>query len=392
MDAYFFWLAAITLFFLLVCGLEGLRGARKIAWLDSVSPLEGKDLPLVSVIIPALNEEENIREALSSVLALDYPNLEILAVNDRSTDSTGDILDEMAHHYPRLKVIHLKTLPPGWLGKSHALYRGAQQAGGRYLLFTDADVVMERSTLRRALKRMLEQNADHLTLFFKAVLPSSILQMVVIEFGAALVSFLKPWKAADPKSACSIGIGAFNLVRAEAYRNAGGHERIRLCPLDDIMLGRLLKDQGGRQECLYGYHFISVKWYGSLSEMTRGLMKNTFAALEYSFLRLCILTIIQLAVSIWPVWALLVTDGAVFLINLLIVLLQGLFFVIAALFAGISPFHAVWFPITPYILLYMTWKAVLSTLFHGGIVWRDTFYPLTDLKAERYLPKVPSKR
>jgi glycosyltransferase involved in cell wall biosynthesis len=376
----FFWLAVITLVGLTVLGAEGTYGSMKIKWLDDVIPLEGENLPLVSVIIPALNEEENIRKALHSLLALDYKPLEIIVLNDRSTDTTGEILDELERCDQRLKVIHIKELPTGWLGKNHALYHGARQASGQYFLFSDADVVMEPSTINRAMAYLLKQRIDHVTLFFKAVLPSSLLMMVAIEIAVGLVAYLRPWKAADPKSKSSIGIGAFNLVRAESYWQAGGHKSIRLCPVDDVYIGRLLKKYGFRQECLYGNNFISVKWYNSLSEMTHGLLKNTFAALEYSFSRLCILSVLQVLVSIWPWWALFFLSGPARVVNLIIIVITGLFFTVAALKSNISPKHVVWFPLTPYIRLYMTWKAVLWTLWKGGIIWRGTFYPLKELK------------
>lgn len=376
----FFWLGVITLTGLLAFGAEGTYGSMQIKWLDDVSPLNEGEMPPVSVIIPALNEEENIRKALLSLLALEYKPLEIIVLNDRSTDKTGEILEEMAALDDRLKIIHIQELPKGWLGKNHALYLGAQQASGQYFLFSDADVVMKPSTLQRSMAYITRQNIDHLTLFFKAVLPSSLLLMVAIEIGVGLVAYLRPWKAADPKSKSSIGIGAFNLVRADSYWRAGGHKSIRLCPLDDVKLGRLLKKQGFRQDCLYGNNFISVKWYKSLEEMTQGLLKNTFAALDYSFLKLCILSMLQVLVSIWPWWALFLLEGPARLVNLVIVLVTGIFFVLAALKSNISPKHIIWFPLTSYIRLYMTWKAVLWTLIKGGIVWRGTFYPLEDLK------------
>lgn len=376
------WLALATIVFLLAGGVQGLLGARRISWLREVPPLRHR-LPSVSVVIPALNEEEAIRRALTSVLALDYRPLEIIVVNDRSTDRTGEILDRMAREHPGLTVIHLSELPAGWLGKNHALMRGAALARGEYLLFMDADVVVEPTTLRRAMARMLAGRLDHLTLFFTAVLPSSLLKMVVLEFGVALISYVKPWKAPDPDADNFVGIGAFNLVRAEAYRAVGGHAPIRLCPIDDMMLGKLLKRGGFRQESLFGYGFVKVRWYGSIREMARGLMKNTFAALEYRVTGLVLLTLLQGAVSIWPFWALFLTSGATRLLNVGAILLQGVFLVRAAKFSGIHPLHVIWFPLTPYIRLYMTWKACLSTLAAGGITWRDTFYPLEELKKNR---------
>jgi cellulose synthase/poly-beta-1,6-N-acetylglucosamine synthase-like glycosyltransferase len=380
---FLLFLSVATFIGIAVFGLQGFRGARRMKWLDDIAPLDDECRPSVSIIIPALNEEKNIRTALLSVLALDYRPLEIIVVNDRSTDATGAILEEISGLHPQLKVMHVSELPGGWLGKNHALHLGAGRARGEYLLFTDADVVMEPSTLKRAMARMRARNLDHLTLFFRAVLPSSLLQMVVIEFGVSLISYLQPWKAADPGSDKFIGIGAFNLVRTAAYRKSGGYEAIRLCPLDDIMLGKLLKMHGFVQECLYGYHFIAVKWYGSIREMISGLRKNTYAALDYSFLRLCVLTCLQLIFSIWPPWALFLTEGATRLGNLAVIVLQAILFVMAALYSGIACRHVIWFPLTPYIRLYMTWKAVLTTILQQGIVWRGTFYSLQELKKGR---------
>ncbi len=381
---FFFWLALATLAALITFGINGILGARRIRRLDDIPPGMNGRWPSVSIIIPALNEEEHIEEALGSVLALDYEPLEIIVVNDRSTDATGAILEKMARCSPRLTVLHVKHLPSGWLGKSHALHCGAERAGGELLLFTDADVMLEPSTLKRAVAAMGRDNLDHLTLFFRAQLPSSLLRMVVLEFGVVLVAFLRPWQVRDPASGSFIGIGAFNLVRASGYRRAGGHLPIRLCPLDDIMLGRLLKSRGLRQDCLYGTRFVTVPWYASLQEMSSGLMKNTFAALDYRVTRLFLLTLLQLAGSIWPVWALALTHGPTRLLNGVIVLLQGTFFVIAARYSGMEGRDVLWFPVTPYLRLAMAWKAVLVTLWRGGIVWRGTFYSLKELKKGKF--------
>jgi hypothetical protein len=204
--------------------------------------------------------------------------------------------------------------------------------------------------------------------------------MVVIEFGISLISFLKPWKANTAKKNYFIGIGAFNLVKTSSYMRAGGHKAIRLCPLDDIMLGRLMKMQGCKMECLYGYRFISVRWYSSIISMTRGLMKNTYAALEFSFARLCLLSGLQIAISVWPQWALFFTSGWTWVVNAGILIFQAVLFTVAARYSDMSPKHVIWFPLTPYIRLYMTWWAVLKTISKKGIIWRDTFYSLQELK------------
>ncbi len=378
----FFGLSILTLVLVLAFSLEMALGTRRIKKLSAIAPeLHGPE-PAVSIIIAALNEEQTINAAMESLIQLDYDNLEIIAVNDRSTDDTGKLLDELACRHPKIRVIHISKLPANWLGKHHALQQGAKGARGDLLLFSDADVKLEPSTLKRAVHWMQAKNLDHLTLLFAAELRGSLLNMVVIEFGVNLVGFLKPWKASDPKSARSIGIGAFNLVRRSAYEEIGGHRKIAMSPIDDVMLGVLLKNHGYRQECLHGAQFVKVPWYHSLPAMIRGLEKNSFAALDYSLTKVVAATLFIATVSIWPYWAVLLTSGPTRLINCAIIGCHLLLFGTAAHFAGIPKKHLVWLPVSTYIRLYTLWRAVIVTLRRGGITWRGTFYPLSALKSQ----------
>src|SRR3569832_996684 len=161
MGIFLFLLALATLIAPLAPAIQVHIGNKSIRSLRALPPLTGP-LPRVSIVIPARNEERNLEEALRSILALDYDNLEIDVVDDRSTDRTGEILDRMAAAEPRLRIVHVRELPPGWLGKNHALWLGAEKATGEYLLFTDADIVMDPSTLRRAVGLMLSDGLDHL--------------------------------------------------------------------------------------------------------------------------------------------------------------------------------------------------------------------------------------
>ena len=148
-------LGCITLLVWTVATVQLLIGGRRIERLERIAPISNLQMrdagaPRISIVIPACNEERNIEEALASVLAQDYPDFEVIALDDRSTDTTGAILDRMAERNPRLRVLHIRSLPEGWLGKNHALQYGADRAQGSLLLFTDADVVMEATVLRRA--------------------------------------------------------------------------------------------------------------------------------------------------------------------------------------------------------------------------------------------------
>jgi glycosyltransferase involved in cell wall biosynthesis len=337
--------------------------------------------PRVSILIPARDEERNIEEALRSVLAQDYEPLEIVVIDDRSTDRTGEILAHLAAADPRLHAVHLTELPPGWLGKCHALQRGAEQARGDLLLFADADVVMDPTTVRRAVGYFLDRGLDNLTIAPQVRVPGVLATMMVGVGSIFFALALRPWKARDPKSTAAVGIGAFNLVRAIAYHDAGGHHPIRLRPDDDLRLGRLLKKHGCRQDILYGAGLLQVEWYASLRGMIDGLMKNAFAGVGYRLSAVVATTVLQSLFCLWPFAALFLTRGAAFWLNLAAVLLLPVLSAVGSRLAGVPRWHGVGFPVAVILFLYILWRSALLTLRQGGIYWRGTFYPLAELRA-----------
>ena len=166
-------LATVTLLACLFQAIQFLVGNRSLVRLADVEPLE-PPLPRVSIIVAARNEERNIEAGIRSLLELDYDDLEIMVVDDRSEDRTGEILDQIAAEHPSLRVEHLTRTAHGWLGKNHAMYYGALRASGEFLLFTDADVVMQPSVLRRAVGYAVHQDIDHLPMLFKVTMPQLV--------------------------------------------------------------------------------------------------------------------------------------------------------------------------------------------------------------------------
>ncbi len=243
-----FYLAIVTLLFFVALSLQLALGRRHRRDLRDIPPPDA--FPLVSIIIPARNEERNLREALQSVLTQDYPNREIIVVDDRSTDRTGAILEEMTARQSGLKLLRVTRLPQGWLGKNHALHLGAAEARGEYLLFTDADVVMAPSALARAVGYMRKEGLDQLAVGPVVTMRGQVLNCFAGAFMVFFTLYARPWKVRDPKSSSHIGIGAFNLVRSEAYRAVGGHEAIAMRPDDDMKLGKLIKKKGFLQDLL----------------------------------------------------------------------------------------------------------------------------------------------
>jgi cellulose synthase/poly-beta-1,6-N-acetylglucosamine synthase-like glycosyltransferase len=378
--SFLFCLALLTAILYGLIALDVLVGNRLVRSLRAVPSFPPPEAPLVSVITAARNEERNIREALASLLALAYPNFELIVVDDRSEDGTGAILERMAAESPALQVVRVTELPAGWLGKNHALWKGAGRAKGEILLFTDADIVMEPTVLSRAVRFFLEGRLDHLAVTPRLTMPGTFLSMFGLSFVLFFSVFARPWKARDPRSRCFIGIGAFNMVRAGAYRGVGGHETIRLRPDDDIKLGKILKKGGYRSDVAYGPEFLSVEWYSSVGQAIRGLEKNAFAGCDYR-VSLALLGVgFHLLGSVFPYIAVFTTTGAVRMIYGAVVLLLTLLIADCARFHGARPWQAVGFAPSAALFCWIILRTTILNLVQGGITWRGTFYPLEELR------------
>ncbi len=305
-------LAVVTLLGYISITAEFIRGNRAIPRLAKM-PLPPADAswPTVSVIIPARNEERHLEEALRSVLALDYPHYELVVLNDRSEDRTGEILDQLAQKHPQLRVQHITTLPAGWLGKNHALFEGAKAATGEILLFTDADIVMAPDTLRRTVAYLQAHAVDHLAIMPEIQSRSLALSLFMNAFSIYFALYARPWRVSDPKDKAFIGIGAFNMMRCSVYEAIGTHQAIALRPDDDMKLGKLVKMNGFRQAAGNGLGLLRVEWYASLTELVQGLMKNAFAGLEYNLVFVLGGVVAQFFFGVWPLLALWVTQGPV---------------------------------------------------------------------------------
>jgi len=380
MNLILFWLATTTLLVVVVFTIRLMIGTRRIRHLIDANPLEGNDAPRVSIIVAARNEALNIEAGLRSLLAQDYPHLEIVAINDRSSDGTGEIIDELACDDDHIEVIHVHELPPSWLGKNHALEMGAENATGDWLLFTDADVVMDQSVLRRAIRYAIENQIDHLAALPRITMPNWFLDAFVITFGVYFSAFFQPWRVKNTKSSCYVGIGAFNLIRADVYREIGTHKAIAMRPDDDVKLGKLVKNHGYSQEMLYAPRLMRVPWYASFREVVVGLEKNAFSGVDYKVWMIVLSSAIALIMHVWPFVAVFVTSGVTQWLNVAIVACLLVLCLDAAVHYRYRWWCAFAFPLTVLVFVFIQWRAMLLTIRNDGISWRDTHYPLAELK------------
>jgi len=360
-------------------------GLRNVPRLTSQPPASTADAPSVSIVVAARDEARVIEPAMRSLLALRYPpsRFEIIAVDDRSTDGTGEILNALAAADPRLRVLRVDELPEGWLGKNHALSAGAAAARGEWLLFTDADVVMEPDALLRAIGYAEARALGHLAVLPEVRVPGILLQAFVTGFVAVGLAALRPWKAKDPRSKRSAGVGAFNLVRRTTYQRVGGHARIRLRPDDDLKLGKILKRSGARADVLSGTGAISVAWYHSMGEAINGLMKNSFAVVEYRSVLMLMGAVFYLVVGLGPLAGLVLGSGLTRWLGAAGLSAVSLLLLWIRAETRTPRRSALLFPVVAALLAWILIRALVLTLSQRGITWRGTFYPLHALRKNR---------
>jgi glycosyltransferase involved in cell wall biosynthesis len=361
------------------------QGERRLRKLKDVPPAETTPehpLPRLAVVVPSLNEEIGIRAALESLAMQDYPDLMIFPINDRSTDRTGEIMDEVASRHPHIHPIHVKELPAEWIGKNHANAVGAREAilnGAEWILFTDGDVQFGPTALRKAFAYIQQKASDHLAVTPELIPGGFWEETFVTTFIVWFMTRFQPWEVENTASKRFIGIGAFNLLRSEAYQAIGGHEKLALTVADDMALGKLVKGAGFRQSFLDGYGEVRVRWQNGLWAAVRGLYKNTFSTFDFSWLKTLGSALFVFVFNVLPYGLPLLTEGwtrwvaAFALAEVWLVYARStqslgrpfLFSCGVALGAGFGGALMVWL---------MLASAALTTL-QGGVVWRGTLYP-----------------
>lgn len=366
--------------FWLTHGLRVAYGAVRLPWLKDFAPAMDADCPRVSVLFAARDEEEKLPAALATLMAIDYPGLEVVAVDDRSSDATGRILDEFAKTHARLRVVHVTELPSGWLGKPHALQKAYEVSTGEWLLFTDADVRFRPDALRRAVALAKQRKLDHLTLLADVEMSGFWETVLLTFFGMAFHLGNNPGGVSDPDSRAYVGVGAFQLMSRAAYEAGGTHRRLAMEVVDDMKLAKMVRLAGFRSGVGVSEDAVVVRWHAGLRNLINGTTKNFFAAFGYR-LPLAITALTGMfAVNVLPFFGLLFGSGWVQVFSALAILIALCFHAGVDVVMRVSPLYALTQPLGALLFCYMLLNSMLVTLRQGGIVWRDTFYPLEELK------------
>jgi hypothetical protein len=356
-----------------------LRWVRRLPALETFKALDqSASAPArCSVVIAARNEQARIEQTMRHLFAQRGVEAEFIVVDDRSTDSTSNILQQLAKRDARLQVKRVDLLPEGWLGKCHACHVGAGAATGDWILFTDADCWLKPDVIARALRVAERDGADHITMT-SGLAPGSVgLKASHLMFLISLTNWFSGVNR--DRSNSFMGIGAFNLVRAVAYRQCGGYEALRLTVVDDMKLGLLLRRAGYRTRGFIGGDDVECHWGTTAWSTVKIMEKNYFAALDFR---------LGLALA-----------GSAFVVLVSAILVLGLMTGTAAgLAAAFSPLSvilpaailarrlgwswpsAIYVPFMFPLFLYSLLNSVFVTQRQGGVRWRDTFYPLDTLR------------
>ena len=337
--------------------------------------------PAVAIIVPARNEEASIGEALKRLLSLDYENYEVIAINDRSTDRTGEIMDQIAARSARrLRVVHIRELPPGWMGKAHAMWTAAREASSEWLLFTDADVMYRPDCLRRAIAYAEAERADHVVLFPRTIMKRPGEKIMMAFFQLMFVFGHRPWKVADPRAKDHIGVGAFNLVRRSAYDAVGTYEALRYEVVDDMKLGKVIKNAGFRQRNVIGGDLLEIRWARGARGVVRNLTKNFFAVMSYQLWRAIGFCIAAAVLNLMPFAGVFWAYGWARLPYALALVCMFFLYAGMSLYSDVRPWYFLVHPIATVLIIYTMLRSTYFTLWRGGVDWRGTFYPLEDLR------------
>lgn len=379
---YLFWLAlfALPAVFWTIYGLKVAYGASRLPWLKDFVPAADTECPRISLLFAARDEEKKLPAALATLVAQDYPHLEIVAVDDRSSDATSHILDEFAAGHPQLRVVHVRELPSGWLGKPHALQKAYEASTGKWLVFTDADVKFQPDALRKVVALVRDRGLDHLSLLGDVERSGFWDTVLITFFGMSFQLATDLYQVGNPNSRSYVGVGAFQMMRRSAYEAAGTHRRLAMEVIDDMKLGKLVKQAGFRSGVGVAQDAVSVEWHLGLKNLMLGLEKNFFAAAGFSLGMVALQIVTLLLFNVAPFFGLAFGSGWIRMLAGVSVLISLCFHLGGDLVMRVPALYCLTLPLGASVFCFILLRSTVLTLKQGGIYWRGTFYKLEDLR------------
>ncbi len=340
------------------------------------------ELPFVSILVPARNEEENISECIYSLLKQDYPDFEIIVINDRSTDRTLEILKNFPGQ-DKIKIINISELPGGWTGKTHALHEGSKIAKGEWLLFTDADTIHNSSSLRSSITYALDRNIELLSLYPQSK-GNSFWEKITQPLGGGILHIWHPFeKVNNPECKTAFANGQFILITKKCYSEIGGHEKVKKELLEDVAMAEAAKAKAKNIRMCYGFNLFSIRMYKGIPQIWKGWRRifgvlmgkkksrypgGLFLIIFFSFVPFLLLFKVSF-LDRGGIWTL------IYLIDILEIIF--LYLAISSLYmlSRDNPLWGIFYPAGCFIMFCIILDALIRELFHKPVSWRGTLYP-----------------
>jgi glycosyltransferase involved in cell wall biosynthesis len=344
-------------------------------------PQDAHSASSITVIVPARNEAAAIGQTLRSLATQDHASLHVVAIDDRSTDATGSVMDQVAAEYPTvLQVLHLTELPPQWTGKVHAMALAARNVTTDWMLFTDGDVNFAPSAIRLALATAESERVDHFVLLPTMEIHARGEGIILGFFQILSVWAVRLWKVKDVHAKRDIvGVGAFNLIRREAYDRIGGFDAMPMEILEDMRLARTVKRAGLRSQVGFGRDLIRIHWAEGMSGIVGVLTKNMFAGALFRVELVLAICLWLTVFCVLPLFGLFVDGTHLPAVVTLLAMIAT--YALYAKQSLIPAWYVVTAPFAAVVMIYAVLRSMSLALLQHGVTWRGTFYPLADLRS-----------
>jgi chlorobactene glucosyltransferase len=365
--------------------------------------MTASDPPLVSVLVPARNEEHRVlADCIRSILAQDYGRFEVIAVNDRSTDGTGAILETLAKSDDRLRVIEGEAPPAGWLGKPYAMQQAFKHARGEWILATDADMIFDKTALRTAMERTLEEKGDAMTLIPHFEARSFWERVMIPTWVWMLLMFTLFYRTSNPRTQGAVGMGGFFLMRRSVLERVGGYEALKDEVMEDVRLAEMIKRSGARLFTEHAPNLLSTRMYRNFAEMWECSTKNWFSGMKFSlpfalagvlsmYLMSVVPPLLALASGIGITLGVSADLWPLFMPAVLSWLLQVLVLAMVSLRSEVSPAYALTAPLGLGLLYAMLFDSSIRITTGKGVTWKGRrVYERSGVRPPRFRPAAPA--
>jgi len=370
-----------SLFILLILLIVTIKNRFAFKPIQPISNSTIKDLPFISVLIPARNEEKVIKQCIESLINQQYPTYEIIVLDDNSTDETLNILESLCLKYPeKLKVVQGKPLPKDWKGKNYACHQLSTLAKGEYLIFTDADTIHESSCLLTATEIIIKEDIDLLSLVPNQIM-NTYVEKIIIPMMLTLYTAYISIKAIQfsPNPAFTAMNGQFMMFKRSIYDSIKGHDTVKQMIVEDIQLGKKIKSAGGTISLKNGSSILSCRMYNNASEIIQGFSKNIFAGFDYNY-GIMIFFLFHLYIAyIFPFILLpfIIYNQSLHILSIIIILhiLIMLFiqYIVGQLFL-FKKYMIFLYPLTACSIIYIGCISMFERLFNKGSTWKNRIY------------------